>query len=166
MGELVLDNPRLQAVYDKSTERIVGRLKKDTDLFTGLKEVCTHYGVRAAQFQCLGSLKYATFLQVAKGDQEGLIKYSPKVQTKSEVEIISGVGFIGVNEQGELDLHFHGTVVDCEKRLDGGHFIEGENFTAITVEFIILPLKSVKLVRKNDEIFNVPVFSFTEIEGA
>jgi len=165
MEELVLDNPRLQAFYDKSTERIVGRLKKDTDLFTGIKEVCEHFNIRAGQFQCLGSLKYATFLQVAKGDREGLIKYSPKVQTKSEVEIISGVGFIGVNQQDELDLHFHGTVVDCDKRIDGGHFIEGENQTAITVEFMILPLKDVVLTRKNDEIFNVPVFTFKQKEA-
>ncbi|CAM5204540.1 PPC domain-containing protein OS=Ureibacillus acetophenoni OX=614649 GN=SAMN05877842_102193 PE=4 SV=1 [Ureibacillus acetophenoni] len=160
-----MDNQRLQAFYDKTTERIVGRLKKDTDLFTGIKEVCKYFGVSAGQFQCLGSLKCATFLQVAKGDKEGLIKYSPKVQTTSEVEIISGVGFIGVNEQGELDVHFHGTVVDCDKKLDGGHFIEGENITAITVEFIILPLKDVVLTRKNDEIFNVPVFTFNQKEA-
>src|SRR5690606_20300359 len=100
-----------------------------------------------------------------KGDKEGLIKYSPKVQTTSEVEIISGVGFIGVNEEGGLDVHFHVTVVDCDKKLDGGHFIEGENITAITVEFIILPLKDVVLTRKNDEVFNVPVFTFNQKEA-
>lgn len=165
MEESVLDNQRLQAFYDQTTQRIVGRLKKDTDLFTGIKEVCEHFDVRAGQFQCLGSLKYATFLQVAKGDKEGLIKYSPKVQTTSEVEIISGVGFIGVNEQDQLDVHFHGTVVDCDKKLDGGHFIEGENITAITVEFIILPLRDIVLTRKNDEIFNVPVFTFNQKEA-
>lgn len=165
MGESVLDNPRLQAVYDRKTERVVGRLKKETDLFTGLKEVCQHFGIRAGQFQCLGSLKYATFVQVAKGDKPNTIQYSPKVQTTSEVEIISGVGFIGEDEQGELDIHFHGTVVDCNKKIDGGHFLEGENFTAITVEFIILPLKDVQLTRRNDEMFHVPVFTFSTKEA-
>nr|WP_106779908.1 PPC domain-containing DNA-binding protein [Lysinibacillus timonensis] len=160
-----MDNPRLQAVYDTATERIVGRLKKDTDLFAGIKEVCIHYGITAGHFQCLGSLKYATFVQVSKGEIEGTIKYSPKIQTTTEVEIISGTGFIGVDDQNELDIHFHGTVVDCDKKLDGGHFLEGENLTAITVEFIILPLKNVKLTRKNDEIFHVPVFTFSTKEA-
>lgn len=67
MEGLVLDNSRWQALYDRPTDRIIGRLKAGTDLFTGMKEVCNHFGVRGGQFQCMGSLKQATYVQVQRG---------------------------------------------------------------------------------------------------
>ncbi|MEO4054427.1 PPC domain-containing DNA-binding protein [Solibacillus sp. CAU 1738] len=162
-----MDNPRWQAVYDRSTERIIGRLKKGTDLFTGIKEICRQFGVTAGQFQCMGSLTYATFHQVAKGEVEGTIVYSPKVRTSTEVELISGLGFIGVDAvTNDLEIHFHGSFVDCFKKIDGGHFVEGENVTAITIEFMIHVMKNTVVKRRIDEEFNVPFFQFEEREGA
>lgn len=49
MEGLVLDNSRWQALYDRPTDRIIGRLKAGTDLFTGMKEVCNHFGVKGGQ---------------------------------------------------------------------------------------------------------------------
>lgn len=156
-----MDKKRIQAVYDSESHRIVGRLMKDVDLFEGIKEVCRHFQVEAAQFQCIGSLKHATYVQVVRGDTEGAVKYSEKKRSTSAVEILSGTGFVGLGEDGKLDVHFHGMIIDCDHQLSGGHFLNGENPTAVTVEFILFPLKEVHLQRGIDPHWNMPAFQFT-----
>jgi len=157
-----LDNNRIQAVYDRASQRIAGRLTKDVDLFEGIKEVCRNFNVEAAQFQCLGSLKHATYVQVIRGETEGAVKYSEKKRSTSAVEILSGTGFVGYGENGELDVHFHGMIIDCDHNISGGHFLNGENPTAVTVEFILLPLEDVNLKRGIDPHWNMPAFQFTK----
>lgn len=152
---------RIQAVLDKASNRIVGRFMKDVDLFQGMKEVCKRFDVQAAQFQCMGSLTYATFVQMEKTD-EGVLQYSSKIVSDTEVELLSGTGFVGHGIDGELDIHFHGLFVDCNRQINGGHFLEGENPVAITVEFILYPLSDVKMQRGPDPLMNLPVFQFSE----
>lgn len=161
MGAFPLDKPHLQAIYDRGSQRIAGRLKKDTDLFGGIKEVCRHYGVGAAHVQCFGSLRYASYLQVERAGDNGEIRYSEKRRSGSAVELLSGTGFVGIGEDGEQDVHFHGMMIDCDGKLDGGHFIEGENPVAVTVEFIIFPL-DMTLQRGKDTHWGLPVFQFSQ----
>ena len=162
MEATALDNKRIQAVYDADSQRIAGRLMKDVDLFEGIKEVCRYFNVDAAQFQCLGSLKHATFVQVVRGETEEAVKYSDKKHSTSAVEILSGTGFVGYGEDGQLDVHFHGMIIDCDHNISGGHFINGENPTAVTVEFILFPLNGVNLKRGIDPHWNMPAFQFTK----
>lgn len=164
MEASALDKNRIQAVYDEISHRIVGRLMKDVDLFGGIKEVCAHFNVEAANFQCLGSLKYATYVQIERGDTEGAVRYSDKKVSQSAVELLSGTGFVGFDEAGELDIHFHGMLIDCDQQIDGGHFLAGENPVAVTIEFILFPLKGVHLQRGIDPHWSLPAFQFTEKE--
>lgn len=157
-----MDN-RVQAVLDQKTNRIAGRFMKGIDLFEGFKEVCRAYQVTAAQFQCIGSLDYATYVQLDK-TAEGGLKYSKKLKTDTPIELLSGTGFIGLDLQGELEVHFHGMFIDCDKKIDGGHFIDGENPVAVTIEYMLFPLHEVALQRGNDEFWNMPVFQFAEKE--
>ncbi|WP_342600326.1 PPC domain-containing DNA-binding protein [Psychrobacillus sp. FSL H8-0483] len=154
---------RIQAVLDTSSNRIVGRLMKDVDLFGGIKEVCRRFDIEAAQFQCIGSLSYATYVQLEK-TKKGVLQYSPKIVTDTEVELLNGNGFVGYGLDGELDIHFHGMFVDCNQHISGGHFLDGENPVAITVEFILLPIEGVQLKRGPDPFFNLPVFQFSKKE--
>lgn len=149
----------IQAVYDETTHRIVGRLTKDVDLFGGMKEVCRKFNVQAAQFQCMGSLAHATYCQPEQ-TSDGELRYSPKIKSATPVELLSGTGFVGLDVDGELDIHFHGLFVDCQQTISGGHFLEGENPVAITIEFILFPLPDVQLQRGNDAIWNLPIFQF------
>ncbi len=162
MGVLALDNTRIQAVYDSKTHRIAGRLMKDVDLFEGIKEVCRKFDVKAAQFQCLGSLKYATYVQIVRGETKEEVRYSEKKRSSSAVEILSGTGFVGYGEDGMLDVHFHGMIIDCDHQISGGHFLNGENPTAVTVEFMLFPLKEVTLKRGIDAHWNMPAFQFSK----
>ena len=153
----------IQAVLDKNSNRIAGRLAKGVDLFGGMKEVCNRYGIKAAQFQCMGSLEYATYVQLEK-TAEGKLQYSSKIKSDSEVELLTGTGFVGLNANDELDVHFHGMFVDCNQQISGGHFLEGENPVAITIEFILFPLEGIELKRGPDEITKLPIFQFKEKE--
>lgn len=159
-----MDKNRIQAVYDETSHRIAGRLMKNVDLFGGIKEVCAHFNVEAAHFQCFGSLKHATFVQAERGEEEGTMRYSEKVRSESAVELLSGSGFVGFGEDGNLDVHFHGMMIDCDKQLNGGHFLDGENPVAVTIEFIIFPLNGAELQRGIDPHWGMPVFQFKEKE--
>ncbi len=158
MGATTLDN-RIQAVRDEKSNRIIGRLMKDVDFFQGIKEVCRLFSVQAAQFQCIGSLQYATYVQLDQ-QSDGSLVYSEKVKTDTPVELLSGTGFVGLDMEEELEVHFHGMFVDCNKNLNGGHFLDGENPVAVTVEFLLLPLNNVRMQREVDEIWGIPVFQF------
>ncbi|EGQ24199.1 MULTISPECIES: PPC domain-containing DNA-binding protein [Sporosarcina] len=157
-----MDN-RIQAVYDNKTHRIIGRLKKEIDLFEGIIEVCKEYGVEAAQFQCMGSLAHATIVQPHQNEDKSL-QYSDQIVTDTPVELLSGTGFLGYSAEGELDIHFHGIFVDCDKKINGGHFIRGNNPVAITVEFIVFPVFDVNMQRKPDEMLGIPLFHFLKKE--
>lgn len=162
MEVTVLVKVPLQSVYDTTTQRIVGRLTKDIDLFKGIKEICQEHGVKAAHFQCIGSLQYATYVQVERDGTQGRIKYSAKKCTNSPVELLSATGFVGYDEQGKTDIHMHGVFVDCDSVISGGHFLEDENPVAVTIEYIIFPLEDVVMQRKEDEIWGMPVFQFSK----
>ncbi|GGA18847.1 PPC domain-containing DNA-binding protein [Psychrobacillus lasiicapitis] len=154
---------RIEAVLDKKSNRVVGRLMKDVDLFGGIKEVCRRFDIQAAQFQCIGSLRHATYVQLEK-TSEGVLQYTPKIVSDTEVELLNGTGFVGYDLNDELDVHFHGMFVDCHKQIYGGHFLDGENPVAITIEFILLPVENVELKRGPDQLTNIPVFQFAEKE--
>lgn len=162
MGVTVLVKAPLQSVYDTTTQRIVGRLTKDIDLFKGIKEICNKHGVTAAHFQCIGSLQHATYVQVERDGTQGRIKYSSKKRTDSPVELLSATGFVGFDEQGNPDIHMHGVFVDCNSVINGGHFLEDENPVAVTIEYIIFPLEDVEMQRREDEIWGMPVFQFAK----
>ena len=138
MGGIALAE-RIQAVFDSQTSRVVGRLTKDVELLEGIKEVCRTFDLESAQFQCIGSLAYATYCQPEQ-TSDGELSYSTKIKTDTPVEVLSGTGFVGTNQVGRLDAHFHGVFVDCHQTISGGHFVEGENPVAITIEFVLFPL--------------------------
>lgn len=151
----------IQAILDEQTGRIVGRLKNGDDLLNGMKEVCRQFGLEAAQFQCIGSILEATYVQPEQ-TSTGELRYSEKIKSATPIELLSGTGFIGFDEKGELDVHFHGVFVDCNQTIDGGHFICGSNPVAVTVEFILFPMPSITMKRKEDEVYGIPVFQFSK----
>ncbi|WP_262173924.1 PPC domain-containing DNA-binding protein [Saccharococcus sp. Marseille-Q5394] len=154
---------RIQAVHDRKSDRIAGRFMKGIDLFEGVKGVCQEFGVEAAQFQCLGSLEYATYVQLDR-KEDNTLYYSSETVTDTPVELLSGTGFVGLDTEGKLEVHFHGMFVDCNKNLNGGHFIDGKNPVAVTIEFALLPLNGIRMQRGLDEIYGIPVFQFREKE--
>lgn len=139
----------------------MGRLTKGVDLFEGIKQVCEEHDIKTASFQCLGSLSKVGFVQI-ESKEDGGLQYSPPIYVNRPAELLSGTGFIGLDAEGELDVHYHGVYVDDTGKISGGHFLEGENPTAVTVEYIIQPINNVRLERGIDADWQLPVFQFTE----
>ena len=111
-----------------------------------------------------GLFKACDIRAAGTGREGGHFGYSDKVKSESAVELLPGSGFVGFGEEGKLDVHFHGMMIDCDKQLKGGHFLDRENPVAITIEFIIFPLSGVELQRKRDSHWGVPAFQFKEKE--
>lgn len=156
---ILVEKYKIQSVIGTRDKIIVGRLTKDVDLLDGLLEVCKQHGVKAATFQCIGSLMQVGYLQPHINEKNEL-GFSNPIIIKKPVELLNGNGFIGLDENGNLDIHFHGMYVDVDGNISGGHFLRGENPTAVTVEFAIQSTDDIRFKRMNDAIWNIPVFNF------
>jgi len=153
-----------EAVKDDATKQVIGRLKKGTDLLGGIIDVCRTYDVRAGSFQCIGSLAGVGFMQFEQ-KEDGTLLYAEPTILHEPAELLAGTGFIGLDEQDELDVHYHGMFLDKRGNLSGGHFLKGENPIAITMEFIIHPVQDAQMRKKPDPDFNIPIFSFSKRGG-
>lgn len=149
----------IQSVEGKLDKYILGRLTKGVDLLDGLLEVCKRHKVKAATVSCIGSLQQVGYVQPQLNENKQLEFTEPKI-IKKPAELLSGNGFIGFGENGDLDIHFHGVYVDVDGQISGGHFLRGENPTAVTVEFAIQSTNYIYLKRERDKILNMPVFNF------
>lgn len=151
----------IESVLDKKNNRVIGRLSKGDDLFSGIIEVCKKHNIYSGSFQCIGSLSSVGYVQLKKGGTKGL-KYSEPIYIDNPVEILGGVGFIGFDKEDELEIHYHGTFVDSEGFISGGHFLKGMNPTAVTVEYMIHGVENVEMKRQQEPIWDLPVFRFSE----
>jgi uncharacterized protein len=152
-------NETIQTSIDEEKGFLMGRLTKDIDLMDGILAACQKHGITAGSVNCIGSLTKATLVQVAV--ENGQIGYSDPIVWESPVELLSGTGFIGFDVNGDPDIHFHGTYVNHHGQISGGHFLRGENPTAVTIEFIVQFSNKIQLQRNIDEVWNLPVFQFT-----
>lgn len=164
MEVLILDNENFEAAIDKEKGLILGRLKKDTDLLNGILEVCDFYGIKAGTFHCIGSVLSLGYYQFNEKEDKTL-EYSEPFIKNEPGEIVSGNGFIGLDENYELDVHYHGIYLDSKGNISGGHFIRGKNTVAVTLEFAIKFSDNIVLTRKPDSIFNIPIFHFNSKEN-
>jgi predicted DNA-binding protein with PD1-like motif len=133
---------------------IVGRIPKDVDLITGVKEVCNAYGIKYGYIvSMIGSLKTGRFIYAIPSEGAKLgFKYSEPVNLEGPLEILGSQGTIGLDDAtGELSVHLHMQVSDKYMRVFGGHIIEGGNDIAATAEILIHEIDHVELHRVFDE---------------
>lgn len=154
----------IESVKGTSNQVVMGRLTKDVDLFEGILEICKEHGIQTATFQCIGSLKRVGMVQISQ-TSEGEIGYTDTIHIEKPVEILSGTGFIGLDVNGALDVHFHGLIVDPDGNITGGHFLRGENPTAVTIEYTLTSVEGVHLQREIDDYWQLPVFKFSKREA-
>lgn len=151
----------IEGVAGLNDQCVMGRLTKGVDLFEGMIQVCEKYGIQTATFQCIGSLARVGYVQLQQNDNKQL-SYTDPIYVEKPVELLSGTGFIGLDLNEELYVHYHGLFVDIGGNISGGHFLHGENPTAVTIEYILQSTKEIHLQREVDPIWNLPVFQFTE----
>ncbi|MGB7606527.1 MAG: PPC domain-containing DNA-binding protein [Lutisporaceae bacterium] len=133
---------------------IVGRIPKDIDLITGIKEVCSSHGVKNGYIvSIIGSLNTGRFIYAISGEGTKLgIKYSEPIILEGPLEMLASQGTIGLDDAtGDLSVHLHMLVSDKYMRVFGGHFIDGGNDIAVTAEIVIHEIDNVELHRSFDE---------------
>lgn len=147
-----------QSVFDEKRGIIMGCLTPGEDLLEGIKNVCQRYNVTSGTFSCIGSLSKVSIYQIDYENNK--MSYSSPIIWETPVELLSGNGFIGKDENGELDIHFHGVFIDHRKTLSGGHFLDSGNPVAITVEFAIFVAEGIQPVRGLNRELGYRIFSF------
>lgn len=125
------------SIFDEEKGIVFGCLQKGEDLLTGLIAICEKHGITAGMVSCIGSLKEVCFIHGAS-DKNGAPTYSAEKKVQGAIELLSGTGVIARNEEGELDIHFHGLIVTETGEVLGGHFLKGKNEILVTLEFTII----------------------------
>lgn len=162
MGAFILDEQvGFESVNDSDKGIIMGRLKMNQDFLEGILSVSNYYDIQTGTFTCIGSLLKVGYYQFEQRPDNSLF-YSDPIIKEEPAELLSGTGFIGLDEAGELDVHYHGMYVDKAGVISGGHFIRGKNPTAVTIEFSIQYSNKIHLQRKPESYYKIPIFHFTE----
>ena len=66
------------------------------------------------------------------------------------MQILSLVGMIFENEDGEMDTYIHGTFSDSDGNIYGWHVLEGENPVAVRLSIVIGEIAGVNLKEIKD----------------
>jgi hypothetical protein len=112
---------------------------------------------------CVGSLRQASFIYI-KPKPGGLMGagYDAPTILEGPLELLTIQGPIVRDEGGEIFYHFHGTVMDKDAKVWGGHFfregtvmpdgqkLPGGNPVLATIDFTIIGHEGARIVRKLD----------------
>lgn len=146
---------------ESSIKRIIaGRIPRGVDLITGIKEICSEYGIKSGYIaNLIGSLDNGRFIYAIPQEEAKIgIVYHEPVNLEGPLELLAGQGFIGTEDSEELSVHLHGLVSDKYMRIFGGHFIQGGNDIAATAEIIIHEIDNAELRRSFDKETGFPLF--------
>ncbi len=147
----------------KSGTFLVGRVLPGHDFIKGIEDAFRKSGFKSGNLvSCVGSLKQASFIYI-KPKPDGLMGagYDAPTILEGPLELLSMQGPL-VREEDEIFCHFHGTVMDKDGRVWGGHFyregttlpdgqkLPGGSPVLATIDFTILAHEGAKIVRKLD----------------
>lgn len=141
---------RFHSVEGSTGRTLTGRLLPGADLMEGLEAVCDHHGVTYAAVNfCYGSLARAGFkvLQRPEGAQRPSLH---PTSVERQVEFLGGQGLVCGSPEGGRITHLHGSVADETGAVLGGHFLTGENPIYNNLDFSLVELLDVRLVRRYD----------------
>lgn len=129
---------------------VTGRILPGTDLLTGLEETCKNNGIKYGAVNCFGSFTAAGYMYLVPMEAKVGAGYGAVIKKEGPIEFLSGTGIITQNN-GNTELHFHGTMCDKEGVVFGGHIVKGTCPVLTTVDIIIWEATDVEMVRKHDE---------------
>jgi len=127
------------------------RVRPGIDLIMGIEEVCEQSGLRSGSISCcVGSLGKASFMFLVPFDNPMGSAYCDPVTIEGPVEILSAQGTLGEEEDGSLFVHLHGSFVDRDGCVHGGHLIKGQNPVLFTAEIMVCGFEGVRMLRLHD----------------
>ena len=138
---------------------IMIRVLPGSDIIEGIEEVCHNLDIKSGAITCcIGSLQRASLLIAVPMNSKIGAGYSDPKVIKGPLELLSGQGSIGQEEEGEIFIHMHGVVSDKNGNVQGGHFIRGENPVLITCEMALIKVEGIHMIRTYDPEVNMKVF--------
>jgi predicted DNA-binding protein with PD1-like motif len=169
--ECVVDN----VVYavGRSGKILLGRVLPGHDFIQGIEDAFKRSEFKSGNLvSCVGSLKQASFIYI-KPKPGGLmgVGYDAPTILEGPLELLSIQGPIVRDEDGEVYYHFHGTVMDKEGRVWGGHFyragtvmpdgqkLAGGNPVLATIDFTIIGHEGARITRKLDPEWKIKVMT-------
>ncbi|MBM4339349.1 MAG: DNA-binding protein [Deltaproteobacteria bacterium] len=148
----------------KSGKILIGRVLPGHDFIQGIEDAFRESGLKSGNLvSCVGSLRQASFIYI-KPKPGGLMGagYDAPTILEGPLELLTIQGPIILDEGGEIFYHFHGTVMDRDARVWGGHFfregtvmpdgqkLPGGNPVLATVDFTIIGHEGARIVRRLD----------------
>lgn len=135
----------------KSGKVIAARLLPGTDLIEGIEAVCEKNDVKYAYVSCFGSFSQVGYMYlVPKAEAKIGAGYGEVMRCEGPIEFLNGTGVVCQNT-GKSDIHFHATMCDKTGKVFGGHIVKGSTPTLTTVDFIIMEITDVEMLRSFDE---------------
>jgi uncharacterized protein len=159
------ENAMEKVIYavGKSGKMLLGRVLPGYDFIEGIEDAFREAGFKSGNLvSCVGSLKKASLIYI-KPKPGGLmgVGYDAPTILEGPLELLSVQGPI-VKDEGEIFYHFHGTVMDKDGRVWGGHFyregtmmpdgqrLPGGSPVLATIDFTILGHEGARISRKPD----------------
>lgn len=157
-----MDNIRTQEVVSTGGRVIAGRLLPGTDLICGIEKICkdnnVSYGVILSAIGSFSKVRYL-YVRPDESSKTG-IKYGEPTVYENAVELLSGQGMVGLTDEGEMSVHFHGLMVNTNGEIIGGHFVKDGNIVLATIELTIMEFGGIELRRRFDTETEFPLFNF------
>ncbi|MGN0837580.1 MAG: PPC domain-containing DNA-binding protein [Pyramidobacter sp.] len=137
---------------------VLARIRRDTDLVSGIIDVCRKSGFRMSIVEvAIGSLRQATFCWARPADTKRGSERTPLVTIPGPIEFISGNGFVSLQDPDNPVYHFHAVFCDGEGKVEGGHFFAGGNPVHSTMDVVIQELLDVRMDKKYDEEIDIEI---------
>ena len=157
-----MQSTRIQTMAASRGKTVVGRLLPGSDLIQGIKTICGQCRIRqAAITTVIGTLVHAELVFVVPDPESTLgVKYVEPERIRGPLELLSGQGMIGEDDQGKPGVHLHGVLSGPDMRLFGGHLVENGNPVLATAEITIQELLDVEMKRRHDEETGFVLFQF------
>jgi predicted DNA-binding protein with PD1-like motif len=142
-----------------SSRAAIIRVLPGFDVIEGIEEACRKLGITSgAIISCIGSLQWASVLVAVPLNNKIGAGYSEPRYLEGPLELLSGQGTIGREEEGNISIHMHGVISDKEGRLHGGHLIKGQNPVLITCELMLARIEGIRIIRGYDPEVDMQVF--------
>lgn len=139
------------------------RVIPGSDVIEGIEDACRKLRIKAgAIISCIGSLQRASVMIAIPLHNKVGAGYSEPITLEGPLELLSGQGTIGQDEQGEVAVHLHAVMSDKEGHLYGGHLVKGHNPVLITCEMLLAEIEGIKIQKGYDPETDMQVFLLEE----
>jgi len=144
---------RKDAMYSQGhiSKVVVIRISPGSDVIEGIAEACKTLNIKSGSvISCIGSLRRTSFMIAVPLNNKIGAGYGNPIRVEGPIELLSGQGTIGQEENGELFVHLHAVVSDKDGCLHGGHVVKGENPVLITCELTVAHIEGIQLTKSYD----------------